>query len=86
VRVIGQGRSGRTIVQVGELLADTAAGMKVLMDRIEAKLDGLGHDLVDAHGRVWGETVMLAFEPGAMRRVGTRFRVSYRIDYVAVEG
>lgn len=84
VVIAGQGISGRAIEQDGTLMADTAEAMTGLTDAIEAKLDGLCHTLVDETGRTWTDTVLVAFEPGAMQRVGPRWKVEYRVRYVQV--
>ena len=83
--VVGQGRSARTIVQHGELLADSAAFLRELTALIEAKLDGLEHELIDDAGRLWSNVVMVKFEPEVMKRIGTRLGVSYRVEYVQVK-
>ena len=80
--IIGQGRSARAIEQHGQLLSDTAEQMTALCESIEAKLDGLGHDLVDDRSRTWTNTVMLAFEPQPLIRIGKRYRRAYRIKYL----
>lgn len=86
VVIAGQGVSGRAIEQTGVLVADTADAMTGLTDAIEAKLDGLAHVLVDEAGRSWAKVVMVAFAPGAMRRVGPRWKVPYQVRYVQVRG
>lgn len=84
VRVIGQGRGGRTIVQQGELVADTAQELQGMVSAIEVKLDGQPHVLTDERGTTWADVVMLTFEPKAIRRAGTRVVASYRVEYVQV--
>lgn len=84
VRVSPQGTRGRAITQTGVLLADTADEMRELARRIEAKLDGHAHDLVDEAGALWANTVMLSFDPGEMTGLGPRRRMDYTITYVQV--
>lgn len=84
VHVIGQGRSGRAIVQHGTLLGDTIDELQAQVAAIEAYVDGMSHALVDEHGRSWPDVVMLAFEPAAPRRMGVRWRIAYRITYQQV--
>ena len=83
-RVTGQGVRGRTITQTGQLFADDAMQMKQLTEAIEAKIDGQAHVLIDDHDRSWPDSVMLAFKPQSMRRVGTRWAITYRIEYLQV--
>ena len=85
VRLSSGGRSGRAITQVGDLIADDLTQLTALTDAIEAKLDGQAAELVDDLGRRWPATVMLSFEPGPVRRLGPRWAVSYRINYLQVE-
>lgn len=76
------GRRGRRITQRGTLIADSPAALATLADAIEAKLDGTPATLIDDLARAWPSVVMLGFEPGPVRRLGTRHRLDYRIDYV----
>ena len=84
VRVSPRGVRGRAITQTGVLRADTADALRELARRIEAKLDGHAHDLVDAQGALWPDTVMLGFDPGDVTRLGPRWRMDYTISYVQV--
>jgi hypothetical protein len=82
VQLCAQGHAGRAITQTGDLVADDPVALQTLVSAIEALLDGQAHDLVDDLGRLWPDTVMLAFEPDAPRRLGPRWAVAYRIQYV----
>lgn len=84
VQLGAQGRSGRAIAQVGDLVADDALQMGQLIDALEATMDGRPHDLVDEDGVVWSNVVMLSFEPQALTRLGARVRTHYRIQYLQV--
>ena len=82
LRLFSQGLSGRVITQTGELTADTAEGLHGQREAIEQKLDGCPRALVDDRGRTWSGVVMVAFEPGQLMRLGVRWKVAYRIEYV----
>ncbi len=78
------GRTGRGITQTGRLAADSLVGLKLLGDAIEDKLDGLPATLIDQEGNELQNVVMVRFEPGAARRIGPRWMVDYRVEYVQV--
>lgn len=82
VRLSALGQHGRSITQAGKLIADSPDGLQILIDAVEAKLDGLSHVLVDDQGRSWPNTVMLSYDPGAVARAGARIQVSYGIQYL----
>ena len=84
VAVSGQGRNGRAITQTGELVADSSAALRTLAEAIEARLDGLPHNLVDDNDRIWSDTVMLLFDARSTQRLGRRWKLSYRIEYLQV--
>ncbi len=84
VQLDDHGVQGRSITQKGDLLADNAPQMLTLTQAIEAKLDGLAHDLIDDADQTWRNTVMLSFEPQPLQAVGARWRVSYEINYLQV--
>ena len=77
-----QGHRAREITQTGELLGDSRDALHDLMVGIEGKLDGQARQLVDELGRTWRDTVMLRFDSGPMARLGPRFRVAYKIEYL----
>jgi len=79
--VAGQGRSSRPITQRGTLRADSCDALIAQRDAIEARLDGLAHELIDGHGRSWSSVMMLSFEPGEIERLGPRWKLDYRIEY-----
>ena len=85
VRLSSQGQSGRAIAQTGDLLADDSGQLTALTQAVEDKLDGRAAELIDDLGRCWKQVVMLSFEPAAVRRVGPRWAVRYRITYLQVE-
>lgn len=80
----GQGRSGRAIRQSGELLGDSLEELEEQAKAIEGFLDGRAYELVDDGGRVWSSVVMLAVERGAVRQVGSRWSMAYRVQYLQV--
>lgn len=82
VSIAAQGVTGRVIKQRGRLIADDAHALRVLTDAIEARIDGSPHELIDSHGRAWPGTVMLAFHPGPVTRLGPRATLNYRIEYL----
>ena len=71
MRLSAQGQHGRSITQMGQLLADNPVAMQTQMQTIETLLDGQPYTLVDDTNRSWSHTVMLAFEPKVMRRLGS---------------
>ena len=85
VRLSAQGQHGRSITQLGQLLADNPAAMQAQMEAIEAMLDGQPRTLVDDTDRSWPHTVMLAYEPKTMRRLGSRWWVAYQVTYVQLK-
>jgi hypothetical protein len=82
VRLSHQGLDGRAITQTGELLADDPDALHQLVVAIEAQLDGEPRQLIDEFGRAWSNVVMLTFEPSVAARVGVRWRLPYRIQYL----
>ncbi len=82
VALTAQGQSGRSITQRGDLMGDDPASVDAQRQSIEAALDGQAHDLDDDIGRRWTNVVMLSFEPGPVRRAGTRWAMSYRVTYL----
>lgn len=82
VRIAPQGVTGRVIQQHGRLIADDAHSLRALTDAIEARIDGSPHELIDDHARAWSGTVMLAFHPGPVTRLGPRVTLTYRIEYL----
>ncbi len=82
VQLSAQGRSGRAIAQSGELYADKPAGLTTQTSAIEAMLDGRAYRWSDGLGHELEGVVMLSFEAGPMRRVGTRWSVSYKVNYL----
>lgn len=84
VRLSDLGTKGRAIVQEGDLIADDMGALQGLIDAVEAKVDGLAHELIDDQDRSWPGVVMLAFEPQPVTRLGPRWRVRYRIEYLQV--
>ena len=85
VRLSDQGKHGRSITQFGQLVADDPTAMQAIIEAIEAKLDGRPHTLVDDANRPWPHTVMIGFEPEAMRRVGCRWRLAYQVTYLQLK-
>lgn len=84
VRLDHQGTEARRIDQSGVLIADTAGGIQAQIDAIENKIDGLPHILADSVGRVWSDTVLLAFDTDPLERVGARWKAGYRVEYLQV--
>ncbi len=84
VRLTHLGHHGRSIVQEGVLVADDREGVRALGAGIEAMLDGVAYELVDGGGVSWAGVVMLSFEPEAVGRVGARWRMGYRVQYLQV--
>ena len=76
------GHHGRSISQVGDLIADDPGQMQALLSAIEAKLDGKIHTLIDDVGRAWMNTVMLSLDLKPMTRVGIRWQNPYSIQYI----
>ena len=85
VRVTVMGRTGRSIDQTGTLLADNIEQLQQQIDTIEAAMDGQPAELIDDMSRVWSNTLMLAFKPQPIRRVGLRLAVDYIINYLQVQ-
>lgn len=81
-QLTGQGISARPIEQVGQLIADDDAALRTLTTAIEAKIDGLSHELVDHLGQTFPNTTMLAFLPGPIESLGPRLHLHYRINYL----
>lgn len=81
-QVAGQGRAARTITQHGTLRADSYQALLAQRAAIEAKLDGLAHTLTDAQGQSWPNVLMLRFEPSDITRLGPRWKLDYRIEYL----
>lgn len=81
-RVFSQGVTGRSITQIGTLLDDTPDGLEGQRESIERKLDGIPRKLTDDLDRTWPDVVMTAFEPEQISRIGARWRMRYRIEYV----
>jgi hypothetical protein len=79
--IAAQGLQARPMVQRGTLLADVIGDLHEQRAAIEAKLDGLPHELVDRFGQVWSQVMMVRFAPEAPRRLGPRWQMPYRIDY-----
>jgi hypothetical protein len=86
VAIAALGQSGRAIAQEGDLLADDPAALHALAGAIEECLDGRSAELVDDLDQSWPDTVMLAFEPAPPRRVGARWALAYRIQYLQLTG
>ncbi len=82
VQLSAQGRSGRAIAQTGELYADSPEALTGQTGAIEAMLDGKAHRWSDGLGRALEGVVMLSFDAGPTRRVGTRWGVSYKVNYL----
>jgi hypothetical protein len=85
VQLSALGHYGRAIEQSGTLIADSPAALRTLAAAIEAKLDGVAHELVDDVSRAWPDVVMLSFDPGAVTPLGRRFGLGYRIQYLQVK-
>lgn len=81
-RIDAQGTQARRIKQAGVLIADDPLALQARVDAIRQKLDGQAHTLVDNLGRSWSDTVMIRIEAGDFVRVGARWKVNYRIDYL----
>lgn len=85
VRLSALGQHSRVIRQTGWLVADDVGRLGALIEAVEEKVDGQGYELVDDVGRVWAGVVMVKFEPGGVGRVGARWGVEYKIEYLQVE-
>lgn len=81
-RIDAQGTEARQITQSGVLIADDPAALQARVDAIRQKLDGRAHTLVDNLGRSWPDTVMTRFDAEDFVRVGARWKVGYRIEYL----
>jgi len=84
VRLESQGREARKISQSGTLIGDTAERLEQQVDAIEAKVDGLAHELIDNLGRTWVNTVMLSLDVESYIRVGVRQKANYHVEYLQV--
>lgn len=82
VDLASHGTSARVITQIGELRADSRPQLRRLANLIEAQLEGLPGTLIDDTGESWDDVVMLKFEPEPPTRVGPRWSLAYRIDYL----
>ncbi|NJL31003.1 MAG: hypothetical protein HC898_04895 [Phycisphaerales bacterium] len=82
VQLSPQGRSGRSIKQRGELFGDSPEALSSQTRAIEAMLDGRAYRWCEEGVRELDDVVMLSFEPGPMRRVGTRWELTYRVEYL----
>ena len=85
VHLAAQGRSGRRIEQTGTLVADDIAPLQSQVDAIESAMDGVAGQLVDDRGRIHADVLMIRFQPGAIRRIGTRVGLDYRIEYIQAQ-
>lgn len=83
-RLAVSGQSARTITQQGTLLADSLPELRQQMVAIESLLDGQASDLTDEHDQTFANVVMTAFMPKVIGRIGRRWSVEYRIDYLQV--
>ena len=83
-RLDSRGTEARQIKQSGELIANDPIELRVRVDAIEKRLDGLSHTLVDNLGRTWSDTVMTEVEADVFTRVGARWKTAYRIEYLQV--
>lgn len=84
VRLTAVGQSARAIIQQGTLLADSLPELRQKMAAIESLLDGQSHPLLDDREQTFSDVVMTAFTPQVIGRIGTRWSVEYRIDYLQV--
>ncbi len=84
VRLSVHGTTGRPISQTGTLRADTTVELYRVLDRIRCKLDGQASVLVDDHSQQWPNVVLLAIEADKPRRIGLRWGLDYRIQYLQV--
>ena len=84
IQLASQGREAREITQAGTLTADTIAKIQQQIDAIETNLDGQASTLVDELERSWSNTVMIRFEPKSPVRIGVRWKLEYKIDYLQV--
>ncbi len=81
-RIDAQGTQARQITQTGVLIADGPAALQARVDAVRRKLDGRAHTLADNLGRSWPDTVMTRFDAQEFVRVGARWKVGYRIEYL----
>ena len=84
VQITGQGRGARSIVQTGDLLADSMAALRTLITAIESMVDGRPYVLLDDYGESWPNTVMTEVAPVRINRVGPRYHAWYRIEYLQI--
>lgn len=82
--LVPEGLTHRVIRQKGRLLADDSDGLHAICQEIELLIDGLPRDLTGSAGVTFPDVVMVQFEPAGSTRVGTRWAMDYRIDYVQV--
>jgi hypothetical protein len=85
VRLSVMGKTGRSIEQTGTLLADAVDAMQVQLDAIDGAMTGQPAELIDHLGRSWPNVLMIEFKPAAVRRVGVRLAVDYRVSYSQVQ-
>jgi hypothetical protein len=85
VRVTALGVGPRRIDQAGRLFADRVDELQAQLDRIEAAMDGEAGELVDDLGRRFDHVLMLAFDPGPVRRAAARLSASYQVRYLQVQ-
>lgn len=81
-KIDAQGTEARQISQVGVLIANDPLALQARIDAIRQKLDGLPHTLVDHLGRTWADVVMASLDAEEIVRIGARWKVSYRIEYL----
>lgn len=81
-RIDAQGTEARRIIQAGVLIANDPLALQARVDAVRQKLDGRAHTLMDNLGRSWPDTVMIRIDAEEFVRVGARWKVGYRIEYL----
>ncbi len=80
--VLDLGLRSRRVFQTGRLHADTSAGLKSLLDAINACCDGREHALVDNYGESLPRVILETFEPTTPVQRGRGYYCDYEIEYV----
>ena len=83
-RIDAQGTEARRIIQTGVLVADDPVALQARIDAVRQKLDGRAYTLIDNLGRSWPDTVMTRLDAEAFVRIGARWKVGYRVEYLQV--
>lgn len=81
-KIDAQGTEARQIIQVGTLIADDPVALQARVDAVRQKLNGRAYTLIDHLDRPWPDTVMVRLDAEDFVRIGARWKVGYRIEYL----